>query len=183
MAVRDVQPDDFESDEAFLRHADEQALTTFVRATFGQGSNAEALCEYELAAGTPAMEIGRVARERSCEMIVMGQPLPGTSTGDGFVGTAGAILASATIPVLLIPPYDPEPIGPDPLQRLVGRVIVAFEPTADQARQCAVAIGLAEALGVELVVERGPLHGATSNAEQPRFRPGWDRPLGPALGR
>ena len=107
MAVRDVQPDDFESDEAFLRHADEQALTTFVRATFGQGSNAEALCEYELATGTPAMEIGRVARERSCEMIVMGQPLPGTSTGDGFVGTAGAVLASATIPALLIPPSTP----------------------------------------------------------------------------
>ena len=169
MAVRDAQPDDFESDEAFLRHADAQALTTFVRATFGEGSNAAALCEYELAAGTPAIEIDRVARERSCELIVMGQPLPSTSAGDGIVGTAGAILVRATIPVLLTPPYDPGPIVVDDLRRLVGRVVVAFEPTANQARQCAVAIGLAEALGVDLVVERVPPHGDISSGVQPRF--------------
>ena len=167
MAVRNVRPEEVEREAAALRRGDERALTAFIRATFGKRSNAEALCEYELAAGTPAAEIGRVARERSCELIVMGQPHPGVSARDGVFGTVEAILVGATIPVLLTPPYDPGLIVVDDLQRIVRRVVVAVEPTADQHRQRDVAIGLAEALGVELAVDYVPMHGDASRAERP----------------
>ena len=46
-------------------------MAQFAAKTFGAGSPILAMLEYEVAVGKPAPEILRVARERSCELIVI----------------------------------------------------------------------------------------------------------------
>src|SRR6476646_5855656 len=47
-------------------------LERFVVATLGEPLSASLACEYEVAVGKPSAEILRVARERACDLIVMG---------------------------------------------------------------------------------------------------------------
>jgi nucleotide-binding universal stress UspA family protein len=163
MTVRDAAPWDADIESAAL-FPEEPALASFVRATFGPNSSIEALCEYEIALGTPAAEIARVARERSCDLIVMAQPNAGEPCTDQSGATIEELLVGATIPVLLTPPSASAPAHVEDLRHVVRRVVMAADPTADLHRQRDVAMGLAEALDVDLVFDAVPTPAATTRA-------------------
>jgi hypothetical protein len=119
-----------------------------------------------MAAGTAAVEIARVARERSCDLIVTAQPNAGEPCRDESGATVERLLVGATIPVLLTPPYASSRIRVEDLRHIVRRVVMATDPTADLHRQRDVALGLAEALGVDLVFDAVPTAAATTRARR-----------------
>jgi nucleotide-binding universal stress UspA family protein len=55
----------------WTRETSEQEAAGFVSSVFGEDAAALAMCEYDVAVGKPPVEILRVARERSCDLIVM----------------------------------------------------------------------------------------------------------------
>ena len=164
MSVRNGLAADGATDWAAFRQAEESALATFVRATFGPNSAIEALGEYEMAVGTAATEIARIARERSCDLIVMAQPCPDESSRNQSAATLEALLAGTAIPVLLTPPYGSARNRVDDFRQIVRRVVVAVDPTMDGRHQRDVAIALAEALGVDLASDAVPTADATRAA-------------------
>ena len=60
-----------------IREASEEEAARFVTETFGAGAPMVPVCEYDVAVGTPSVEILRSARERSCDLIVMSAHIPG----------------------------------------------------------------------------------------------------------
>ena len=87
-----------------IRETSEKAVARFVIDTFGAGTPASALCEYDVAAGTPSVEILRIARERSCDLIVMSSHGP-TGARKWLCGsTTEHVLRETTVPVLVTPP-------------------------------------------------------------------------------
>ena len=81
----------------------EETVAAFVAQTFSADAAARRLCEDDVAVGEPATEILRVARERSCDLIVMSAH---GADGDrqGVLGsTTARVLRDATIPVLVTP--------------------------------------------------------------------------------
>jgi nucleotide-binding universal stress UspA family protein len=89
------------------REASEREIATFVTRTFDGDETAIARCEYDVAVGNAPIEILRVARERSCDLIVMSSV---GVTGAGTVvsaSTTEGVLRDTTVPVLVTPPVSP----------------------------------------------------------------------------
>ena len=170
LAVREAEPGHAELESPVLRAADERALAAFVAATLGSQPALEAMFEFELAAGAPAVEITRVARERSCDLIVMARPnrIAGRS---GDTATVESVLLATTAPVLLTPPVESGFLHVEDVRRIVRRIVVAVDADAEQHRQRDIAIGLAEALGVDLAFEDVPTPDDVRAAERPSARP------------
>jgi universal stress protein A len=55
----------------WTRETSQREIARFVTDTFGHEGATAAMCEYDVAVGKPPVEILRVARERSCDLIVM----------------------------------------------------------------------------------------------------------------
>jgi nucleotide-binding universal stress UspA family protein len=101
-------------------------MQQFAGKTFGEDAAILALLEYEVAVGKPAPEILRVARERSCDLIVISTHGLTGMRKLFFGSTTERVLRETTRPVLVTPPHDPG--------------------------QTEVARGIADALGVPLIV-------------------------------
>jgi nucleotide-binding universal stress UspA family protein len=170
LAVREAEPGHADLESPALRAEDERALAAVVAATLGSQQPVEAMCEFELAAGAPAVEITRVARERSCDLIVMARPnrIAGRS---GDTATVESVLLATTAPVLLTPPVESGFLHVEDVRRIVRRIVVAVDADAEQHRQRDIAIGLAEALGVDLAFEDVPAPDDVRAAERPSARP------------
>jgi nucleotide-binding universal stress UspA family protein len=133
------------------RERSEEEMAAFVTDAFGTGSPTLAMCEYDVAHGKPAAEVLRLARERSCDLIVM--------STHGLTGirklvlgsTTERVLRETTIPVLLTPPVNPGPIRVEDAKRLIDRIVVPIDLSPATPHQADVARGLAEALGVSLI--------------------------------
>jgi len=127
-------------------------MEQFSAKTFGAESATLAALEYEVAVGTPAREILRVARERSCDLIVI--------STHGLTGlrklvcgsTTERVLRETTRPVLVTPPVDPGPVSLEDAKRLIGRIVVPVDLSPASPYQTKVAHGLAEALGVPMIL-------------------------------
>ena len=107
---------------------------------------------YEVAVGKPPIEILRVARERSCDLIVM--------SSHGFTGvrklffgsTTERVLRETTVPVLVTPPVDPGPVHVESARALLRQIVVPVDSSPASLYQTRVASGLADALSLPLVL-------------------------------
>jgi nucleotide-binding universal stress UspA family protein len=92
-----VPADEGGGDTEASRDRYEQSLSAFVQAACG-GEAVEPMYEVDVAYGTPSVEIFRVARERSCDLIVV------SSAVHGLRDQAGGRLAAAGAaqPILVI---------------------------------------------------------------------------------
>ena len=127
-------------------------MEEFASKTFGPESPVLAILEYEVAVGKPAPEILRVARERSCELIVISTHGVTGIRKLFFGSTTERVLRETTIPVLVTPAMDPGRLRVEDVKRIIGRIVVPVDLTPASIRQTQVARGLAEALGVPMIL-------------------------------
>jgi nucleotide-binding universal stress UspA family protein len=134
------------------REVSEREVAKFVSDVFGDDAATLALCEYDVAVGKPPVEILRIARERSCDLIVISaQGLTGARKLF-FGSTTERVLRETTVPVLVTPPLSAGPIHIEDAKRLLGRVVVPVDLSPASLHQTQVASGLAEALGLPIVL-------------------------------
>ena len=129
-----------------------QELEQFASRVFGPDSPALGSLEYDVAVGKPAGEILRVARERSCDLIVISTHGLTGMRKLFFGSTTERVLRETTRPVLVTPPADPGPISLDDARKLIRRVLVPVDLSAGSRHQAVVWAGLADAVGVPLIL-------------------------------
>ena len=127
-------------------------IEQFAARVFGPKSPTLATLEYEVAVGKPAAETLRVARERSCGLIVISSHGLTGIRKLFFGSTTERVLRETTCPVLVTPPVDPGEVRLEDAKRLIGRILVPVDLSAASIEQTQVARGLAEALGVPLIL-------------------------------
>jgi nucleotide-binding universal stress UspA family protein len=142
---------DTRSHEGQLVSSSLAELDRFVADTF-EGSRAPAGCVSAVAAGKPAHEILRVARERACDLIVMSSR-GRTGLRKLFFGTTTErVLRETSIPVLITPPDRHGPANLHEITQAVGRVLVPVDLSPGSARQVAIAAAVAGAFDVPLLL-------------------------------
>jgi nucleotide-binding universal stress UspA family protein len=127
-------------------------MQQFAGKTFGKDSAIAASLEYEVAVGKPAPEVLRVARERSCDLIVISTHGLTGMRKLFFGSTTERVLRETTRPVLVTPPHDPGPFHMADAKRLLGRVLAPVDLSPASIHQTQVARGIAEALSVPLIL-------------------------------
>ena len=127
-------------------------MEEFAAKTFGPDASPLVTLEYEVAVGKPAAEILRVARERSCDLIVISTHGLTGIRKLFFGSTTERVLRETTRPVLVTPPIDPGRVRLEDAKRLIARILVPVDLSAASVRQTQIARGLAEALGVPLIL-------------------------------
>ena len=129
----------------------QRGMEQFAAKTFGAESSTLTTLDYEVAVGKPAAEILRVARERSCDLIVIStHGLTGVRKLF-FGSTTERVLRETIEPVLVTPALDPGPVHLEDANRLIGRIVVPVDLSPASRHQTEVACGLAEALGVPMI--------------------------------
>jgi nucleotide-binding universal stress UspA family protein len=136
----------------WTREISEQETTKFVSGVLGANTAALAMCEHDVAVGKPPVEILRVARERSCDLIVMSSHGLTGARKLFFGSTTERVLRETTVPVLVTPPLNAGPIDVENARRLIGRIVVPVDLSPASLHQTRVATGLAEALRLPLVL-------------------------------
>lgn len=136
----------------WTREESEREIAKFVNDTFGHDAATLAMCEYEVVVGKPAVEILRVARERSCDLIAMSSHGLTGARRLFFGSTTERVLRETTVPALVTPPANPGPIHMEDAKRLLGRIVVPVDLSPASAYQTQVARGLADALDVPAVL-------------------------------
>ena len=134
----------------WLPQDSEHELRRFVDDTFG-GTSVPHL-QLVVTAGKAAPEILRVAREHRHDLIVMSSHGLTGIRKLFFGATTERVLRETNVPVLITPPVDKGPIGLEDVGAQVGRILAPVDLTGATARQVKVARGLAEALGVPLLL-------------------------------
>jgi nucleotide-binding universal stress UspA family protein len=127
-------------------------MERFHRQAFGPGVDALRDVHFEIASGKPAPEILRVARERRCDLIVMGSH---GSTGFRklfFGSTTERVLRETAVPMLVTPGGDPGPMGLDEVRKAIRRVLVPVDLTPATAHQADVARRVADSLSLPLLL-------------------------------
>jgi nucleotide-binding universal stress UspA family protein len=132
--------------------ASEGEVAKFVADTFAGDASALAMCECDAAVGKPPVEILRVARERSCDLIVMSSHGLTGARKLFFGSTTERVLRETTVPVLVTPPVNPGPVHIEDARRLLGRIVVPVDLSPASLHQTQVARGLAEALNLPIVL-------------------------------
>jgi nucleotide-binding universal stress UspA family protein len=127
-------------------------MEQFAMQTFGPESTTLATVDYEVAVGKPAGEILRVARERSCGLIVISTHGLTGIRKLFFGSTTERVLRETTCPVLVTPALDPGPVGLEDAKRLIRRILVPVDVSPASLHQTEVARTLAEALRVPLIL-------------------------------
>ena len=129
-----------------------QEMAEFTARTFGPQSPLLATLEYDVAVGKPAPEILRVARERSCDLIVISTHGLTGIRKLFFGSTTERVLRETTRPVLITPPVDPGPVSLDDARRILRRIVVPVDLSPASRHQAAIAAGLSKAAGVPLIL-------------------------------
>ncbi len=128
------------------------AMEQFAVRTFGMDAPELAILEYEVAVGKTAGETLRVARERSCELIVMSTHGLTGIRKLFFGSTTERVLRETSWPVLLTPPVDPGAVDIHDGKRLIGRIMVPVDLSPASEHQVRAAQSLAERLDVPLIL-------------------------------
>lgn len=134
----------------WTREASEEQMAKFVTDTFG--GEPIAMFEYEVAVGKPPVEILRVARERSCDLIVMSSHGLTGARKLFFGSTTERVLREANTPVLVTPGATLGPVHFDDAKRLIGRIVVPVDLSPASLYQTKVARDLSERLEVPLIL-------------------------------
>jgi nucleotide-binding universal stress UspA family protein len=127
-------------------------MAKFVAEAFADDDVLLAMCEYEVAVGKPPVEILRVARELSCDLIVMSSHGLTGARKLFFGSTTERVLRETTVPVLVTPPANPGPIHIEDARRLLGRIVVPVDLSPASVFQTQAARALAETLDLPLVL-------------------------------
>jgi nucleotide-binding universal stress UspA family protein len=127
-------------------------LEQFAAKTFGPESSLLTSFEYEVTVGKPAPEILRVARERTCDLIVISTHGLTGFRKLFFGSTTERVLRETTIPVLVTPAADPGRLDPEDVRRLIGRMLVPVDLSSASMQQTQIARQLAEALSVPMIL-------------------------------
>jgi len=130
----------------------ERELRRFVAETFEQTSSFQAEIGYEVAEGKPAPQILRIARERACDLLVMGTHGMTGVRKMFFGSTTERVLRETSVPVLLTPPTDTGPLTLDHVKRALRRVLVPVDMVPETRRQLQVAQAVAEGLEAQLLL-------------------------------
>jgi nucleotide-binding universal stress UspA family protein len=107
---------------------------------------------YDVATGTPAPEILRVARERPCDLIVMSSRGLSGVRKLFFGATTERVLRESSVPVLVIPPSGATPFTLEEMAAEIRRVLVPVDLVTSPTRQVRIASGIAAAMGVPLLL-------------------------------
>lgn len=124
----------------------------FALETFGPESPVLPTFDYEVAVGRIAGETLRVARERSCDLIVMSTHGLTGIRRLFFGSTTERVLRETVWPVLVTPPADPGPVLTEDAKRLVGRILVPVDLSAASMVQAQAARAIGDALGLPLLL-------------------------------
>ena len=143
---------DLETGVPWTRQSSEREIAAFASRVFEDDASASALCEYDVAVGKPPVEILRVARERSCDLIVMSSHGLTGARKLFFGSTTERVLRETTVPVLVTPPANPGPIQIEDARRLLHRIVVPLDLSPASLHQTRAATRLAEALRLPLVL-------------------------------
>ena len=130
----------------------ERELEGFLGRTFGSDAAALAMCEYDVAVGKAAAEILRVARERSCFLIVMSERGQTGARKQFFGATTERVLRETAVPVLVTPSADPGPVHVEDANRWVRQILAPVDLSANSLHQARVAAELARTLEVPLTL-------------------------------
>jgi nucleotide-binding universal stress UspA family protein len=126
-------------------------LEQLVAKTFGRDVPVTEV-DYDVAVGKPAPEILRVARERSCDLIVLSTHGLTGMRKLFFGSTTERVLRETMIPVLVTPAGDPGPLRLSDAAAAVRRVLVPVDLSPASEYQVGVATSLAEAVNISLIV-------------------------------
>jgi len=139
LIVLSVQPaDDGDSDTDLGRERHEQSLSAFVERAFGAEIVAP-MCEFDVAYGAPCAEILRVARERSCDLIVIGAEY---AQCDHHDAAADLVAMAPTQLVLRVPTTTPGDVRLEDIRRQLRQVVTPATRLSDYVRA---AVGVAAA--------------------------------------
>ena len=127
-------------------------MARFAARTLGPSSPSLTALEYDVAVGKPAPEILRVARERSCDLIVISTHGLTGLRKLFFGSTTERVLRETTRPVLITPPVETGQVSLEDAKRILRRIVVPVDLTTGSRHQAVVAAGLAEAAGVPLIL-------------------------------
>jgi nucleotide-binding universal stress UspA family protein len=136
----------------WTREASEQEVSKFVSDVFQDDLTTLAMCEYEVAVGKPPAEILRVARERSCDLIVMSSHGVTGVRKLFFGSTTERVLRETRLPVLVTPPVNPGPVHVEDAKALLRHIVAPVDLSPASRYQTQVASGLAEALSLPLLL-------------------------------
>lgn len=136
----------------WTREASEREVAGFATGVFGEDSPTLAMCEYDVAVGKAPVEILRVARERSCDLIVMSSHGLTGARRLFFGSTTERVLRETTVPVLVTPPENPGPVHIEDAPRRLHRVVVPVDLSPASVHQTQVARAVAEALNLPMVL-------------------------------
>jgi nucleotide-binding universal stress UspA family protein len=143
---------DLETGVPWTSQVSQKEIASFVAKVFAGDSRTLALCEYEAAVGKPAVEILRVARERSCDLIVMSSHGLTGARKLFFGSTTERVLRETNVPVLVTPSVNPGPVHIEEARQRLGRIVVPVDLSSASDYQTRIAGGLAEALSLPLVL-------------------------------
>jgi nucleotide-binding universal stress UspA family protein len=127
-------------------------IERFCRQTFSADTAALRDVRIDVATGKAAAQILRVARERSCDLIVMSSHGLTGFRKVFFGSTTERVLRETTMPVLVTPGGDPGPAHLEDARGVVRRILAPVDLTQATAHQLSVARGLAEALKLPLLL-------------------------------
>jgi nucleotide-binding universal stress UspA family protein len=130
----------------------ERELRRFFAETFERRAPAPVDVHFEIAAGKPAAEILRGARERGADLLVMGTHGLTGARKMFFGSTAERVLRETHVPVLLAPTSETGPLQVEDVKRTIRRVLVPVDLGDATARQVHLASSVAEALDATLLV-------------------------------
>ena len=127
-------------------------LEKFFRQSFDGKLENVSDVQLDVATGKPAPEILRVARERGCDLIVMGSH---GSTGFRklfFGSTTERVLRETPVPVLVTSGTDPGPLHSDDVRKTVRRVLAPVDLTTATPHQLDMAAKVAAGLDLPLLM-------------------------------
>jgi universal stress protein A len=137
---------------AWLPEDSEHELRRFFDEAFEHRTPVGVELALEVATGKPAPEILRVAREHTCDIIVMStHGLTGVRKLF-FGATTERVLRETDLPVLVTPGSDAGPLVLEDVRPIVRRVLVPVDLGPASAAQVQIARGLADALAVPLLL-------------------------------
>lgn len=139
-------------DDSNLETATVREVERFFDETFDHRPHGLSDVRIDVAAGKPATEILRVATEEHCDIIVMSSHGATGFRKLFFGSTTERVLRDTTVPVLVTPGDASGPMGPADAPRFVRRVLAPVDLSGGTASQVAVARGIAEGLGVPLLL-------------------------------
>ena len=106
----------------------------------------------EIAAGKPADEILRFARERDADLIVMGSHGATGFRKLFFGSTTERVLRETTVPVLVTPAGDAGPMRAEDAETMVRRILAPVDLTGATTHQVAIANKIADHLRVPFLL-------------------------------